>query len=324
MAAKTQKKTRKIASQTGYQLFFGIDGGGTKTRATLLDSDQNLVIEALAGASNPLRVGVDNAVSNICEALDKALDAVNKSRGDIAAGVCGLAGVRREELRHTMRRRLSAELGVKDITVTTDGEVALYGAVNGGAGLVVIAGTGSICCGRNEKGEYATAGGWGPIAGDEGGGSGIARRALQAIAKASDGRGPKTKLSTAAENYFRVQTAEDVATAIYASNMTNQRLAGFAREVIATAQEGDKVAASLISEAGRELGIAANAVIKKLGFANKKFQLSYVGSVFKAGDLIFKPLIETVHSVAPKAFLAAPQLPPAEAAARMAFNSFAK
>ena len=61
----------------------------------------------------------------------------------------------------------------------------------GKPGLVVIAGTGSICLGKNEKGEIAISGGWGPLAGDEGGGVGIAQAALHPVAKALTDAGRK-------------------------------------------------------------------------------------------------------------------------------------
>jgi N-acetylglucosamine kinase-like BadF-type ATPase len=150
--------------------------------------------------------------------------------------------------------------------------------------------------------------------------AGIARRALQAIAKASDGRAAETSLSEKAVNYFRVQNVEDVGTAIYAATMTNERIAGFARCVIDAAKERDKVAMNLIEEAGRELGIAATAVVKKLKLQRKKFPVSYVGGIFNAGDLIFKPLLKTIREAAPGAFLESPKYSPAMAAARMAFT----
>ena len=299
-------------------LFLGVDGGGTKTQAVLADKNIEILSEGRTGASNPLRVNVQNAIQEIAAAVDIACDAIGKQRSDIAAAQIGLAGVRREDLRVRVREELKEELGIERLEVVTDAEIALYGATGGAAGLVIIAGTGSICCGRNEKGEYTTAGGWGPIAGDEGSGSGIARRALQAIAKAADGRGEKTKLSEFACNYFKAETPEDLAMVIYAPQMTNHKIAGFTRFVIEAARQKDKVAIDLLNEGARELGIAANAVIKRLNLARRKFQVAYVGGVFNAGDLIFKPLLEKIHETAPHAFLAPPQFPPAVAAAKMA------
>jgi N-acetylglucosamine kinase-like BadF-type ATPase len=217
-----------------------------------------------------------------------------------------------------MRESLQKELGIEKLEVVTDAEIALYGATDGKAGIVIIAGTGSICCGRNETGEFARAGGWGPLAGDEGGGAGIARRALQQIAKASDGRGEKTLLSEYACKYFRADTADDLAMAIYAPAMTNDKIAGFARFVIEAAREKDRIAIQLLTEAARELGIAAGAVIKTLGLTRKKFQVAYVGGIFHAENLIFEPLLKKIHETAPQAFLAPPHFMPAVAAAKMA------
>jgi len=188
--------------------------------------------------------------------------------------------------------------------------------------VVVIAGTGSICYGRNEAGETATAGGWGPIAGDEGGGITIARRGLQAIAKASDGRGELTELSEAAVDYFRTSTPENLLVAIYSPQMDNTKIAGFARLVVETAQKGDKIAIRILQEAGLELGISVNAVVEKLNLKNKKIPIGYVGSIFLAGELITDSLVKTVQDFAPKAILIEPLLQPASAAAQMAFEIY--
>jgi len=321
MAAQPQKtKHQRIF----HNLYLGVDGGGTNTRAVLLNEEKLMIGEGSAGASNPLRVGVETAVSNIFSAVDAACDEANKTRSDIVSAIFGLAGVRRVDLRQRVRERIAQNLEIKKIEVVTDAEIALYGATLGKAGIVVIAGTGSICYGKNEKGETAVAGGWGPLAGDEGGGASIARRALQEIAKATDGRGNRTRLSEAGIDYFRTSSPENLLTAIYTPQMDNAKIAGFARLVVETAKEGDKIAVEILREAGFELGLAANAVIKKLNLQRGKVPIGYVGSIFRAGELITSSLLETVHSLAPKAYLAEPILQPAIAAARVAFDVYKK
>ncbi len=103
--------------------------------------------------------------------------------------------------------------------------------------------------------------------------------------------------------------------------MDNSRIAGFARFVVDAAKEGDAVAVSIMQEAGSELGLAACAVIEKLGLAKSKVPIGCVGSVFNAGELLTKPMIETVRTVAPRAYLTEPLTPPAHAAALMAMQS---
>jgi len=307
-----------------HNLYLGVDGGGTKTHAVLIDEEQTILGEGFTGAGNPLRVGVENAIKNIFSAIEKASDAASRSKIDIVSAQLGLAGVRREDLRYLIRNRFREILRIRKVEVTTDAEIALYAATEGKEGLVLIAGTGSVCMGRNAKGEMASAGGWGPLAGDEGGGAGISRRALQAIAKSSDGRGTPTKLADYAVDYFRAGRLEDLSVAIYAPQVDNARIAGFAKFVSQAATEGDAVAIELLAEAGRELGLAANAVIKKLKMQKKAFPIGKVGSVFKSEELITNPLMQKVLEVAPKAFMSETQKTPAYAAALMAWQNYGK
>lgn len=313
--ASTFRNARYPASR---RAVLGVDGGGTKTHAIILDLNLNILGEGVAGPSNPLRVGVVNAGTAIRNAVDKACDASDLRRTDLLAAEIGLAGVRRQELRARIRESLKG-LAIRDLVVVGDSDIALYAATQGAPGLVVIAGTGSICCGINARGKQACAGGWGPLAGDEGGGAWIARRGLRAIAYASDGRGPATSLSAAAGKYFRVSNPIDLSTAIYAPSITNEYLAGFGKFVIQAAKAKDKVARQILVEAGKELGVAAAAVIRNLKLERETFPVGYVGGVFAAsGELVLSHLREALMEVAPRAFLTPPKFSPAVAAARMA------
>jgi len=286
----------------------------------ILDADFAVLGEGLAGPSNPLRVGIANASSAIREAIDLACEAARLRRTDLIAAEVGLAGARRKELSARMREALLG-LGIAEIVVVGDADIALYGATEGEPGLIIIAGTGSICCGINARGKTMCAGGWGPIAGDEGAGAWIARRALRAIAHAVDGRGPATSLTDFACNYFHVSDPNDLSTAIYAPTITNERLAGFGKYVVEAAKARDQIAREIIGEGGRELGKAAAAVIRNLKMERETFQVAYVGGIFKAaGELALTSIREEVGRVAPDAYLAPPRFAPAVAAARMAWE----
>ena len=317
---KTESKIANFMSPhriQGREIVLGVDGGGTKTHAVITDVRQRVMGEGTSGPSNPLRIGIGNAATAVREAIDRACAEARVQRADIVAAEIGLAGVRRGDLRLRMREALSG-LGIHSIEVVTDAEIALFGATDGQPGLVIIAGTGSVCCGINAQGKRVYAGGWGPLAGDEGSGSWIARRALQSVARAGDGRGTETILAEAALSYFNVATTDDLLIAIYAPGMTNERIAGFGKCVTEAAKGGDEVAREIVVNAGRELGVAAVAVIRKLRMGRERFQVGYVGGVFAAADLLLDPLRAEITRVAPKAFLAPPKLPPAVAAARMA------
>jgi N-acetylglucosamine kinase-like BadF-type ATPase len=315
-AASTIRRAR--AAGQAPPLFIGVDGGGTKTHAVVIDEAGSVLGEGYAGASNPLRVGVHPAVASIREAVDKACDAAHALRTEIVAAEVGLAGARREDIRASVSRALAQSLGVPGIEVVTDAEIALYGATNGQPGIVVIAGTGSICCGLNKRNVRACMGGWGPVAGDEGSGLWIARRALQMVAHATDGRGAETSLVRAACDYFRVAKPYDLLLALYAPSMTNSRIAGFSRHVVDEAKGGDRVARRIINDAGIELGEMAAALIRRLQIQREQFSLATVGGVFAAGALLLNPMKKGVERVAPHARFTQPLMPPAVAAAHMA------
>ena len=318
MTATSTQGKRKHRS---HQLYLGVDGGGTKTHIALMNEAGEVRCEGASGPSNPLRVGVETAVTNIAKAINEACDRDGVSRGDISAVTLGLAGVRRADLKQSVRESFMKRLGIRRVEVVTDAEIALYATTQGKPGLVVIAGTGSVCLGKNEKGAMAISGGWGPLAGDEGGGVGIAQQALHTIAKASDGRGVPTMLSQRASEYFRASGPENLIVAIYSPQVDNSRIAGFARLVVETALEGDKIAIEILNDAGFELGLAACAVIDKLKLKDSKVPIGCVGSVFNAGPLLTEPMLAKVRTCAPRAFLTEPIMPPAHAAALMAYIS---
>lgn len=318
-----KQKSRPLGFKTSPRnprlLVAGVDGGGTGTRAVIMDEQKRVIGEGHAGPSNPLRIGIPNAATNVRDAIDRACAEAGVHRDDVLHVTAGLAGVRRKDIRDVTLEKIKHCLKeIRSIELLPDGDIALYGATDGQPGLVVIAGTGSICCGRNRQGKQVCAGGWGPIVGDEGGAAWIARKALQAVAHAADERGPKTALTAAALMYFKVTTPDDLSTAIYSPAMTNDRLAGFGRDVVRVARAGDEIAIAILQEAGRELGVAAVAVIKKLRMQNDEFPIATVGGVYGAGDLVLESMREEIEKTAKQAVLADPLFPPAVAAARLA------
>ena len=86
---------RRLRSQN---TVIGIDGGGTKTEAVIMDANHRVLGEGIAGPSNPLRVGIVKAAAAIREAIDKACQTAQVQRTDIQAAEVGLAGARREGL----------------------------------------------------------------------------------------------------------------------------------------------------------------------------------------------------------------------------------
>src|SRR5688572_9649692 len=105
----------------------GVDGGGTKTEAVIVDANFRVIGEGLAGPSNPLRVGIAGAATAVREAIDSACAMAKLRRNDLVAAQVGLAGARRRELRERMRETLT-RLDMGELEGVTDADIALYGA----------------------------------------------------------------------------------------------------------------------------------------------------------------------------------------------------
>ena len=196
--------------------FLGVDGGASKTAALVTDSEGKSLGDGIAGPSNHLRVGIETASRNIERAVNKALVAADVASREITWAYCGIAGADHPAHRQEVVDSLNIFFPRGNFTVDNDARIALTGAIGFGAGVVVIAGTGSVAFGRNEKGEEARAGGWGPIVGDEGSAYGIARAGLAAVLREFDGRGQKTLITQLLERDYEM-SAEELPRFVYAS-----------------------------------------------------------------------------------------------------------
>ncbi|HZS43882.1 MAG TPA: BadF/BadG/BcrA/BcrD ATPase family protein [Blastocatellia bacterium] len=302
------------------ELIIGIDGGGTKTRVVVATPDCKVLGEGVSGPSNYLRVGMPTAVASVQFAVRKALEAAGVTLADVRAVFAGLAGLRSPTHRDEMLHALRPILPDVEIMVNTDAAVALAGATDGKAGVVIISGTGAVAFGINKEGRTWQAGGWGWVLGDEGSGYFIARRGLAAIVRAYDGRGRFTLMTEKLCSSFGVCDPRELPGLVYHPEVTTTDIAKYARFVTAAAKEGDEVAIDILREAGIELGQAAVAVIRKLEMLEEEFRVAYVGGVFRAGELLIGPLRNMLGVVAPRAELGAPLFTPAVGAVKLALQ----
>ncbi len=306
-------------SQNQSKYWLGVDGGGTNCRAAVVDDAGSIKGEGRAEAANFLRVGLEAAINHVKQAVDLACKQAKIEPAQVAAACIGLAGVSHPDHHRRMLAALKDAIPIREITLETDARVALAGATGNQLGVVIIAGTGSIACGINARGRFARAGGWGPTMGDEGSGSYIGRRALEAVVMSYDYRGEPTSMMEPVLRHFGVSSPPELPPVIYDSPAeVIGKIALLSKIVVEAARESDKVAAEILKDAAAELARAAIAVIEQLRMENETFRVAYVGGVFEAGELILAPLREEIQKVAPKAEIAHPIDPPMIGAAKMA------
>lgn len=189
---------------------------------------------------------------------------------------------------------LRAILSTGRMLVTHDALIALSGAMAGGPGIIVIAGTGSIAFGRNGEGRIARAGGWGYIFGDEGGGFDLTRQALRAALRLEEGWGRPTILRELLLQATEARDANDLLHRFYTTEFPRPQIAALSRLVDQAAQAGDRVARELLDGAAEKLAGIAGAVRRVLG---EDLPVAYIGGVFQSATLLesFRNSIVPVH-----------------------------
>jgi N-acetylglucosamine kinase-like BadF-type ATPase len=252
----------------------GIDGGGSKTRAVVVDAQGNECGRGLADSSNYNTVGVERAIEHIRAAVEEAVMRAGCSL-PVKVAWLGLAGIDRpaDHDRLLPHLRFIAE----SVRLTNDAELVL-GALEEKAGVAVIAGTGSIVWGQDGRGRVERTGGWGHVFGDEGSGYDLGRRALQAAAKAADGRGPETSLLKLILHHWNLASPDEMIGKVYGDNDT-AAIAGLSSLVFQAANEGDRTAYKIMQEAVRELVHAIVTVAGRLDLQEKALSLALGGGL---------------------------------------------
>ena len=282
-----------------------MDGGGSATRSVIISTEGEALATGKAGPSNPITIGSERALVNILEAIDEASNKCGIYK--FLASRLGIAGTDRSRLRQELLAGMNSSFG--DIAIISDAASALAGGTGCKPGVVVIAGTGSIAYGENEYGVMARAGGWGWRLGDEGSGYTIGLNSILAALKAHDGRISETVLNQKIVSHLGLRNMEDIIDWVYEPGREPRDIAYLVPLVREAEVEGDEVATLVMAEAGMELGLVANTVIRRLGMSGE-FPVSMNGGVFKQPSGYVIAFEEMVRREAPECVLIKPRMPP--------------
>ncbi len=200
-----------------------------------------------------------------------------------------------------MIRGVIKRLGFRsNALIVNDALIALVAGAGPNPGVVLVSGTGSIAYGVSHRRVAARAGGWGPTLGDEGSGYWIGRRALAAVMREVDGRGPSTSLSAMVLEHFAVARPEMLVAEIYHQPQGRRTIAGLASVVDRARAAGDPVAFDIMRHASEELALAAGSVITRLEMRGEPFPILLAGGVLRESPWLADDLRERLLEVAPR------------------------
>ena len=255
--------------------FVGIDSGGTKTECWLGD-ESRVLGRARVGSAKLTRVGREVAAERLRGVLREVSRQAGVPLERVARTCVGMAGYSIAEARELAAETVAGMVG-GEVEICGDDDIALDAAFQGGNGILVIGGTGAVVLGRCSDGTRISAGGWGPVVGDEGSGYWIGREAVRKAFRSYDD-GTRTELLEAIRQAWGVHDMGEII------GMANARpgpdFAELVPAIVACADAGDEVAARLLTKAGNELAKQVAMVWRKmLAHGETAACARYTGSV---------------------------------------------
>lgn len=264
--------------------FLGIDAGGTKTKAVVIDEDSKLLSEANGGSANYHNIGLEKTSQTVISTLKQAVKQANLSPDQISRCVIGIAGCDTQKDYQQLFKAFTSEQMVNfaaKLTLVNDTKIALYSGTLP-PGIVVICGTGCNVYGINSHGDETFAGNWGYLFGDKGSGYNLGKRMVEKVFEVLDGRLENSLLVDKLKTKLDFNSPEDLVDWRVEKKPSVKNISDFAPLAISAAEEGDEIAKDLVDETVSELGRAVLAVVKKLKVENEYNRLVTVGGLFES------------------------------------------
>lgn len=268
----------------------GVDGGGTKTTARVLEvgSDGRLCLLASghAGGSNPLSVGWDASYAKVSAAIKAAADDAGVA---IDAAVIAVAGCGSPAAKERLEAWAVNQAFAMRTKVVPDTEPLLADFPNGEVAIGLIAGTGSAALVRRPDGSTELVGGWGYLIDDAGSGYTIGRDSLRHVAQRWDRSEPADMLTEAILKHAAVDAPLLLKGALYGGPDPRGWAAQLARVVLELAEAGDPVAQQIATDNAAALTRIATYAAARVGSTTKP-RIALAGGV-ALGSAFYRHLL---------------------------------
>jgi N-acetylglucosamine kinase-like BadF-type ATPase len=276
-------------------LVLGIDGGGTRTRASIVDGDKVLG-HGESGSIKRLRVGAEAAEANLRAVLKDVYSQAGVK--GVRAACCGVASVSMPGITEWITAVFN-DFGVERADIVGDQVIALDAAFQGGPGILQIAGTGSNTIGRAPDGSQESAGGWSSRLGDEGSGYWIGLHSVRRALRAYDHEQPTQILKKVGEIWSTPELDELVN---LGDGTPGPDFAALAPAINDLAEAGDPVALGVLNQAASDLIEFVLLVREKLRRKHKiagEVPVAWTGGVIEKMAIVRETFFMGLQEAAP-------------------------
>jgi glucosamine kinase len=274
--------------------FFGIDGGGTKSRIRVVSGNNETLYEALGGSTNIYAGSRSQALKEIRDLILNALIDLQITVDDISGGCISSAGLSRPEEKKLFSELISEELGLQcPMYYCNDGESLLVGGLKKMEGVCLIVGTGSIAIGRLKDGTMARAGGLGHMLGDEGSAYWIAQQAIARSLRSQEKRDLETRILQDLIKFYHLTEPADFIFLLH-NQFQKAEIASAAPVVTKYALEHDPLAVDILKSTAKEIFSLVRSVLLQLPVLDSS-EIVLAGGVLERDDYILEKVCALIH-----------------------------
>lgn len=282
------------------RLVLAVDGGNSKTEVVLVDEGGQVLSHVRGPGSSPYRLTVAGTVGLLDELVLKAAARAGLPSGQPVAtlGEVYLAGVDFPSEQESVGAAVRTRAWAPEVVVDNDTFALLRAGTDSPDAVAVVCGAGINCVGVAADGRHARFASLGRLSGDWGGGGELGEEAMWWAARAVDGRGPDTVLSTLVPRYFGLPDVPSVYEAIHFGRLEHRRLIELAPTVLEASRQGDEVARGIVTTLAQEVVTMARAALARLDMLTTPSVVVLGGGVLASRDPVLLAEIDARLAVA--------------------------
>lgn len=285
------------------------DGGATSLRMGIVDPgadgpgpDGQAALSTLVEVPGFQWTRDADPVDQQCDRLVAAWEELGRPApvDKLAFGLAG--GAPDVPSRQRLVALVSERTGAREVLATGDDVTTHLGVLGGAPGIVIAAGTGTLCLAVTPAGGLVKVDGLGYLFGDLGSGYSLGLAGIRAALAAVELRGRATTLRQRLGAWVGEPVRDEVKK-LYGSQTVIAQVASFAAEVAAAAEtDGDEVATGLCQVAGAELAADVMSAVRQ-AFPDAgpgSVPVSWSGSVLRSASTVFNAFMGSLATRCPQ------------------------
>ncbi|NMA94958.1 MAG: hypothetical protein GX974_02850 [Clostridiales bacterium] len=274
-------------------LKLAVDGGGTKLSMVLFDDELRLISKGLSGGVNVNQTSYEDSRANVVDCLRQVFGKEGNRQIDrLYVVFVGPVKILYEELEKYAT--------VAEVKPLREAKAGLLAGFMRDEGILALSGTGSdVFYVRKDKRLNSVVGAWGPILGDQGSGTWIGQKAIRKVVAGIEGWREPTLMYELIKRDWQIDRGYEMVKKVHESVAPFRKVASLTRIVGEAARAGDRVALSILREAGELMAIQTDCIIKRENIPIEYQRVVCCGGAWKTHPLMYETFSKMLREMYP-------------------------